>query len=104
MGQAGLAPGGVEAAEVLVLVEGVERVAQACDHRALGEGRPGDARGLGRDLTDRFRTQAHGSPLCRMADRIRRRYRPLVEVPPAVRFRALGPQSLRAITGPKVST
>src|SRR5689334_16541497 len=73
-GQAGLAPSRIEAAEVLVRVERVERVAQARDHRALGEGRPGDARGLGRDLTDRFRTQAHGSPLCQMADRIRRRY------------------------------
>src|SRR3954452_25107760 len=79
-GQAGLAPSGVEAAEVLVLVERVERVAQARDYRALGEGRPGDARGLGRDLTDRFRTQAHGSPLCRMADRIRRRYQICVRI------------------------
>ena len=73
-GQAGLAPSGVETAEVLVRVERVELVAQTRNSRALGEGRPGDARGLGRDLTDRLRTQAHGSPLCRMADRIRRRY------------------------------
>src|SRR5215211_1247265 len=78
--QAGLAPSRIEAAEVLVLVERVERVAQARDQRALGEGRPGDARGLGRDLTDRFRTQAHGSPLCRMADRIRRRYQTYLKV------------------------
>src|SRR5215212_7873236 len=79
-GQAGLAPSGVEAAEVLVLVERVEVVAQTRDHRALGEGRPGDANGLGRDLADRFRMQAHGSPLCRMADRIRRRYQTYLKV------------------------
>src|SRR5436305_1366001 len=76
-----VAPGGVERAEVFVLVERVELVPQPGDNGPLGKGRPSDARGLGPDLADRFRTQAHGSPLCRMADRIRRRYPHLIEVP-----------------------
>ena len=58
----GLAPGGIEPAEVLVLVEGAELVAQPRDHGALGEGGAGDARGLGGDLADRFGMQAHGPP------------------------------------------
>ena len=66
-GEAGLAPGGVELAEVLVLAEGAELVAQPRDHGALGEGGAGNARGLGGDPADRFGTQAHGSPPCRTA-------------------------------------
>jgi hypothetical protein len=58
--EAGLAPGGVELAEILVLVEGAELVAQPGDHGALGEGGAGDARGLGRDRADRLRMKAHG--------------------------------------------
>src|SRR3954463_13649808 len=58
----GLAPGGIELAEVPVLVEGAELVAQPRDHGALGEGGAGDARGLGGDLADRFGMQAHGPP------------------------------------------
>jgi hypothetical protein len=54
--EAGLAPGGVELTEVLVLVEGAELVAQPRDHGALGEGGTGDARGLGGDPADRLRT------------------------------------------------
>jgi hypothetical protein len=58
--EAGLAPGGVELAEILVLVEGAELVAQPGDHGALGEGGAGDAHGLGRDRADRLRMKAHG--------------------------------------------
>ena len=47
--QAGLASGGVKRGEVLVLVKGAELVAQPHDHRALGKGRAGNPRGLGRD-------------------------------------------------------
>ena len=52
-GESGLAPAGIEPPEILVLVEGAELVAQPHDDGALGEGGAGDARGLGRDLTDR---------------------------------------------------
>src|SRR3954468_12406366 len=72
--EAGLAANGVELAEIPVLVEGAELVAQPRDHVALGEGGAGDARGLDGDRTDRFRTQAHGSPPCSTAARIRRQY------------------------------
>ena len=58
--KARLAPGGIEPAEVLVLVEGAELVAQAGDEGAFRERRPGHARSHGRDLADRLRTQAHG--------------------------------------------
>ena len=66
-GQAGLAPGGVEAVEVLVLVEGAELVPQPRDQGAFGEGRAGDAHRLSRDLADRLRAQTHGSLPCWMA-------------------------------------
>src|SRR5829696_3812685 len=66
-GQVGLAPGGVETAEVLVLVEGAELVTQPRDQGAFGECRAGDAHRLSRDLTDRLRAQTHGSLPCWMA-------------------------------------
>src|SRR3954463_13246264 len=60
--QSGLASGGVQVAEVLVLVERAELVAQPHDHGALGKGGPGNTYSLAGNLTDRFHTQAHGSP------------------------------------------
>ena len=66
-GQAGLAPGGEEAVEILVLVEGAELVTQPRGQGASGECRAGDAHRLSRNLTDRLRAQTHGSLPCWMA-------------------------------------
>ena len=56
-GQAGLAPSGVERAEILVLEEGAELVTQPRDQGAFGEGRAGDTHRLSRDLANRLRAQ-----------------------------------------------
>jgi hypothetical protein len=63
-GQAGLAPGGVETAEILVLIEGAELVTQPRDQGAFRACRAGDAHRLSRDLTDRLRAQTHRSLPC----------------------------------------
>ncbi len=53
--KAGLTPGRVELAEVLVLVKGAELVAQPRDHGALGKRRTGNTRSLGRNFTNQLR-------------------------------------------------
>src|SRR3954454_11578165 len=63
-----------EPTEVLIPVKVAELVPQPHHDRSLGKGSARDANGLGRDLADRFWTQAHGSPPCWMAVRIRRQY------------------------------
>ena len=54
-----LALAGIEPAEVLVLVDDAELVAQPRHQGALRESGAGDPRGLGRDRADRLRMKAH---------------------------------------------
>jgi putative transposase len=73
--ESGLAPAGVEAAEVLVAVERAELVAGPRRDRAAREGSAGDTRGLGWDLADRLRMKAHDYPHRRnRCSRLRRQY------------------------------
>jgi PAS domain-containing protein len=60
--KAGLTAGGIQRAEISILVEGGKLITQAGCHGAAGKRRAGHARSLSWDLADRFWVQAHGSP------------------------------------------
>ena len=60
----GLTSDGIQRAEVRILIKGGEFITQPRYDGAAGKRRTGHSRGLGRDLANRLRMQAHGSPPC----------------------------------------
>ena len=81
-GERRLALAGIEPAEILVLVDDAELVAQPRHQGALRESGTGDPRGLGRDLADRLRMKAHDHLHSRNGySGIRRQYQHLIQMP-----------------------